>query len=167
MPFFDYSIHPFNQLDLDGERIEDLRGRIQHAIEQGPLPSVQVALARNGKLALFETFGAADNNTRYNVFSCSKPLVASAVWRLMGEGLIDIDRTVGHYIPDFADNGKQDVTVEQVLCHTSGFPRAPWERPSGGRGTGDCSGCAVGTSTGSPAVVWSTTRFLHIGCWRS
>jgi len=134
--FLDYSIHGDDRLGLDGERIDDLRGRVQHAIDKGPLPSVQIALARDGKLALFETLGEADNNTRYNIFSCTKPLVASALWRLMGEGLIDISRAVSHYIPEFADQGKQDVTVEQVLCHTAGFPRAPmgppaWWTPAG------------------------------------
>lgn len=122
-------IIPSEQLGLDSDRLADLRGRVQHAIDKGPLPSVQIALARDGHLALFETFGEADNNTRFNVFSCTKPVVASAIWKLMGEGLIEIERTVAHYIPVFAENGKQDVTVEQVLCHTSGFPRAPMASP--------------------------------------
>ena len=115
--------------DLDSDRLADLRGRIQHAIEKGPLPSIQIALAVNGRLALFETFGAADDSTRYNVFSCTKPLVASAIWRLMGEGLLDITRPVSHYIRSFSHNAKEDITVEQVLCHTSGFPQAPMDAP--------------------------------------
>ena len=114
---------------LDQQRLTDLRQRVQHAIDKGPLPSIQIALARHGKLALFETFGAADNTARYNVFSCTKPLVASAIWRLMGEGLIAIDRPVAEYIPLFAEQGKQDVTVEQLLCHTAGLPRAPMAAP--------------------------------------
>jgi len=114
---------------LAPERLEELRGRVRHAIEKGPLPSIQIALARHGKLALFETFGRADNNTRFNVFSCTKPVVASAIWRLMGEGRIDIRLPVAHYIARFGENGKQDVTVEQVLCHTAGFPRAPMTAP--------------------------------------
>ncbi len=115
---------------LDAAQADDLRGRLQHAIDKGPLPSIQVALALNGEVVLFETFGAADNDTRYNVFSCTKPLVASAVWQLMGEGSIDITLPVCHYIPSFAENDKQDITVEQVLCHTSGFPRVPMDAPA-------------------------------------
>jgi CubicO group peptidase (beta-lactamase class C family) len=129
MAFPDCSTTANDDLGLDRERVADLRGRVRHAIDKGPLPSIQFALARNGKLALFETFGAADNSTRYNIFSCTKPVVASAVWRLMGEGLIEIERPVAHYIPSFAEHGKQDVTVEQVLCHTSGFPQAPMAAP--------------------------------------
>ena len=129
MPFFDYCVHRADPLGLDRDRLDELMTRTRQAIEEGPLPSVQIALARNGKLALFETFGSAGNGTRYNIFSCTKPLVAAAIWRLMGEGLLETDRTVGHYIAEFADNAKQDVTVEQVLCHTCGFPRAPMGPP--------------------------------------
>jgi len=122
-------IYPAHELDLDPNRLAQLCSRVQHAIDKGPLPSVQIALARGGKLALFETLGAADNNTRYNIFSCTKPVVASAIWRLMGAGLIAIERPVAYYIPAFTANDKQDVTVEQVLCHTAGFPRAPMAAP--------------------------------------
>jgi len=129
MAFPDHRKTTNDEVGLDGERLKDLRSRVQHAIDKGPLPSIQIALARNGKLALFETFGAADNNTRYNVFSCTKPVVASAVWQLMGEGLIEIGRPVADYIASFAENDKQDVTVEQLLCHTAGLPRAPMAAP--------------------------------------
>jgi len=114
---------------LDVGKLADLRGRLQHAVDSGPLPSIQAALACDGELVFFETFGAADNTTRYNIFSCTKPLVASAIWKLAGEDRIDTAMPVCHYIPAFADNGKQDITVEQVLCHTAGFPRAPMAAP--------------------------------------
>ncbi len=129
MAFPEYSATANDDVGLDHERLADLRNRVRHAIDKGPLPSIQIALAKDGKLALFETFGAADNNTRYNIFSCTKPVVASAIWRLMGEGLIEIDRPVADYIESFAANGKQAVTVEQVLCHTAGLPRAPMAAP--------------------------------------
>ncbi len=98
MAFPDHGTNANDDIGLDRERLTDLRNRVQHAIDKGPLPSIQIALARNGKLALFETFGAADNITRYNIFSCTKPVVASAIWRLMGEGLIEIDRPVADYM---------------------------------------------------------------------
>jgi CubicO group peptidase (beta-lactamase class C family) len=129
VPHSDNNTDTTEKNGLDAVRIEDLRGRVQHALEKGPLPSIQIALAKNGKLALFETFGAADNTTRYNVYSCTKPLVASAIWQLMGEGKVQVERTVAHYIPGFAENGKQNITVEQLLCHTAGFPRAKMESP--------------------------------------
>src|SRR6266581_2172725 len=43
---------------------------------------------------------------------------------------VDVDRRVADYIPEFATNGKGIVTVEQVMLHTSGFPRAPLGPPA-------------------------------------
>ena len=116
-------------LNLDASHLAELVERARSGVEDGPLPSVQIALAKNGQLALFETYGEADNNNRYITFSCIKPLVASAIWLLMAQGKLDIKQRVGHYIEEFASNGKEVITVEQLLCHTSGFPHAPMGPP--------------------------------------
>jgi CubicO group peptidase (beta-lactamase class C family) len=87
-------------------------------------------LARDGRLAAFESFGDADPDTRYVIFSATKAFVASAAWLLIGEGGLDIERRVAEYIPEFATNGKDVVTVQQVMLHTSGFPRAPLGPPA-------------------------------------
>jgi CubicO group peptidase (beta-lactamase class C family) len=59
------------------------------------------------------------------VYSATKAFVAGAVWSLIGDGLVDVALPVAHYIPEFAANGKEAVTLEQVMLHTSGFPLAP------------------------------------------
>ena len=71
--------------------------------------------------------------SRYVIFSSTKPVVAAAVWILMGEGAIDVSRRVAEIIPEFAANGKDVITVEQVMLHTSGFPAAPFEPARVGR----------------------------------
>jgi CubicO group peptidase (beta-lactamase class C family) len=96
-------------------------------VDDGATPACQLAIARDGEVVCFETFGAATNNSRFCVYSATKPIVASAVWLLIGEGLLEPSRPVAHYIPEFATNGKQIVTVEQVLLHTAGFPNAPMD----------------------------------------
>jgi len=88
------------------------------------LAACQLAVGRDGKLLWTESFGAADTETRFGVASATKPIVASAAWLLMGEGLLDIRQPVANYVPEFGDNGKQAVTVEQVLLMTCGFPGA-------------------------------------------
>ena len=37
---------------------------------------------------------------------------------------------MAHYIPEFAEHGKDAITVEQVMLHTSGFPAAPLGPPN-------------------------------------
>ena len=112
---------------LDPSLVADLIARAQRDIDEGHVPSCQLAFARDGKLALWVTLGDAAPESRYIIFSATKPVVASAVWILMGEGAIDVARRVSEIIPEFASNGKDAITIEQVMMHTSGFPGAPFE----------------------------------------
>ena len=110
------------------ERVDALLRRARQEVDEGLLPSAQVALAADGELVAFETFGDATNDTQYTIWSATKPIVASAVWLLIGERSIDTGKRVAEYIPEFGTNGKDVVTVEQVLLHTAGFPLAPFDR---------------------------------------
>ncbi|MFV0526292.1 MAG: serine hydrolase domain-containing protein [Acidimicrobiales bacterium] len=110
---------------IDDAKVADLLDRAQREVDAGFLPSVQVALARDGELVVAETFGEADPDTRYCIFSATKPFVASTMWTLLGEGAVALDAPVTKYFPEFGENGKEEITVEQVMLHTSGFPHAP------------------------------------------
>jgi CubicO group peptidase (beta-lactamase class C family) len=120
---------------IDSEKLEAVFARAQRDVDGGRLPSAQVAVARNGKLAGSRTLGAAvqdgveqpaTDQTLYCIFSCTKAVVGSAVWLLFEDGLLKLDERVADIIPEFGTNGKEAVTVEQVLLHTSGFPQAPF-----------------------------------------
>ena len=113
---------------VDPVRVALLLARVRREVDDGLLPACQVAVAVDGEVVVDETFGA-DRTTRFIPFSCTKVLTAAAIWRLMGEGVVDIDRTVASYVPAFATNGKDVVTLEQVLLHTGGFPTAPLGPP--------------------------------------
>ena len=107
------------------EPIAGLLARARRDVERGWLPACQLAVARHGELLAFETFGAATNNTRFCIFSATKPLVAAAVWVLVGEGALEPERAVAHYVPEFDRPALRAVTVDQVLVHTAGLPHAP------------------------------------------
>jgi CubicO group peptidase (beta-lactamase class C family) len=110
---------------LKEDKVEQLLARARREVDEGLVPSTQVALAIDGKVEVFETFGNETNETRYVIFSSTKAFVAGAVWVLIGEGKVDVGKRVIDYIPEFATFGKEDITVEQVMLHTSGFPHAP------------------------------------------
>lgn len=61
-------------------------------------------------------------DTRACMMSVAKGVTALAVHRLAGEGVLDIDRTIAAYWPAFGANGKQAITLRQVLAHTAGVP---------------------------------------------
>src|SRR6516164_5364504 len=114
---------------LDPKRLDLFMARARMEVEQGALPSVQVAVARHGKLAAFETYGDASNESKYILQSVGRNAVAAAVWKVLGDGLLDVNEAVADIIPEFGTNGKEAVTVEHVLSHSAGIPYAPLGYP--------------------------------------
>lgn len=115
---------------LDVEKVVELVQRCRREVDEGVLSSCQLALARHGDVVLQVTIGDAAPDARYMIFSATKPVVAGAVCQLIGEGRLDPDAPVAQYVPEFATNGKDAVTVEQVMLHTGGFPMAPLGPPA-------------------------------------
>ena len=103
---------------------DELFERAGALVDTGRVPACQVAVGHRGEVVAFETFGEATNTTRFCIFSATKPMVASVVWLLIGDGLVDISERVAHYVPELEAAGLGQVTLEQVLLHTSGFPNA-------------------------------------------
>ena len=126
-PFSRQVVDDPTKLGLDPGAVAELIARAQRDIDEGHVPSCQLAFARHGRLALWVTLGAAAPESRYVIFSSTKPVVAAGVWILMGEGAVDVSRRVSEIIPEFATNGKDAITIEQVLLHTAGFPGAPFD----------------------------------------
>jgi CubicO group peptidase (beta-lactamase class C family) len=123
------------EVGLDPAKVDALLKRAEREVSEGLLPSAQVAIARNGKIAAMKTFGRAvqggadkpaTNETLYTIFSCTKAIISSAIWILIGEGKLDVRERVAAIIPEFGTNGKDAITVEQVMLHVGGFPNAPY-----------------------------------------
>ena len=114
----------------DPRRLAVLIDRCRLEVENGTLPSAQVAVHVDGREYAFETFGDATPSTRYVLQSTGRSIVAGVLWKLISDGLLDTARPVAEYIPEFATNGKDSVTVEQVVTHVGGFPLAPLGYPA-------------------------------------
>ena len=66
--------------------------------------------------------------------SSSKPVAAVAICQLWERSLLELDDPVARHIPEFAQGGKERVTVRHLLTHTggirmldTGWPAAGWE----------------------------------------
>ena len=114
---------------IDADRLAEVLQRVRREVDEGLLPSAQIAVAREGRLALFETIGAATNENLYCVFSSTKALTSAAAWLLIESGDLRVDERVVDIVPEFGTNGKDAVTVEQLFLHSAGFPSAPF-RPT-------------------------------------
>lgn len=88
-----------------------------------------VAVYHHGELVADLWGGLADNvsgrpweeNTVTLVFSAAKGPTATCINRLVDQSLLDVNAPVSHYWPEFGCNGKEAITVRQVLCHSAGL----------------------------------------------
>ena len=111
--------------------LEHLDHLIREHIEEGRYPGAQIALARNGQLALFRSYGDAKTeggrvpakaDTLFLLFSQTKVLTSSAVWALVEEGKLSFMDKISDHLPEFGARGKADITLHQVMTHQGGFP---------------------------------------------
>jgi CubicO group peptidase (beta-lactamase class C family) len=122
-----------SSLGLDPRPLERLQELISRHLAEGRYPGAQIALARDGKLALFRTFGdaridpartAARDDTLWLLYSNTKVITACAVWVLAEQGALRFTDRVAEHVPGFEANGKGDITIVQLLSHQGGFPNA-------------------------------------------
>ncbi len=128
-------------LGLDVPSLDRLQELITRHLAEGRYPGAQIAVARDGKLALFRTFGdarldparvPAREDTLWLLYSNTKVITAAAVWVLAEQGALRFTDRVAEHVPGFEANGKGDITIVQLLSHQGGFPnadvpKAAWE----------------------------------------
>lgn len=113
---------------------ESARTVIRQVMEEKHVPSVSVAVAKDGKIIWEEAFGWADRErmyratpeTMYSLASISKPFTATALMRLVEQGKIDLDKPANDYLGASKLTGHAGdasaATVRRVLNHTAGLP---------------------------------------------
>jgi len=115
---------------------------IDGAIAAKKFPGAVVVIGHNGHVVFHKAYGnrslapqpeAMTEDTIFDVASLTKVLAtAPAVMRLYQQGRFLLNDPVAKYLPEFAANGKQDITIRQLLTHYSGLPpdlslADPWE----------------------------------------
>ncbi|MBB4687735.1 serine hydrolase domain-containing protein [Amycolatopsis jiangsuensis] len=92
--------------------------------------AVRYADAKGTELPLAQQVPMHDD-TIFDLASISKLFTSIAALQLADQGKLEVNAPVVRYLPEFGVQGKQDVTIEQLLTHTSGFDADPspslWE----------------------------------------
>jgi D-alanyl-D-alanine carboxypeptidase len=98
------------------------RAVVEQAMDQlrsdGGVHSVQVRVT-DGRHQFAARSGAVPPNGSFRIGSVTKPFVAAVVLQLVGEGEVELDAPVARYLPDLLPY--EDITVRQILQHTSGL----------------------------------------------
>ncbi len=85
-------------------------------------------ISRGGKVLAASGAGLANRisqaknglHTSLRIASCTKPITAVAIMRLVDEGVMSVDAPVSNYLPDFGENGSQ-ILIRHLLSHSSGL----------------------------------------------
>ncbi|HTK74746.1 MAG TPA: exo-beta-N-acetylmuramidase NamZ domain-containing protein, partial [Gemmataceae bacterium] len=120
---------PARGADLKGlDRIEHV---VHDAIQRHDIPGAVVAVLHRGEVVYRKAFGnravkPAEEpmtvDTVFDLASLTKPLAtATSVMKLVEQGKLKIDEKVVTYWPEFAAHGKDVLTLEHLLRHTSGL----------------------------------------------
>ena len=113
------------------EGLEKVDAIIERAIRDTAFPGAVLVVAKNGVIVHEKAYGSydydpyskrVDVNTMFDLASVTKVIsTTSAMMRLVGEGKIKLDDPVIKYIPKFGQNGKEHITVYNLLVHNSGL----------------------------------------------
>lgn len=111
----------------DPERIRNAEIILDEIVQSGQLPSAVAALAHRDGVVWSYVIPGSDGLDWSSIFllgSLTKPVVATGIMQLIERGRLLINDPVKDYIPEFEQNGKQHVTIWQLLTHTSGLDEA-------------------------------------------
>ncbi|HVJ05381.1 MAG TPA: exo-beta-N-acetylmuramidase NamZ domain-containing protein [Candidatus Saccharimonadales bacterium] len=101
------------------------------AVSRGTIPGGVVLIGHDGKVVYRKAFGmrslepnreAMTADTIFDLASLTKCVAtATSVMRLVQEGKLRLNDPVAVYLPEFAKNGKENITLRQLLTHFSGL----------------------------------------------
>jgi uncharacterized protein YbbC (DUF1343 family)/CubicO group peptidase (beta-lactamase class C family) len=148
---------------------------IQQAIADGNIPGAVLVVGHHGATIYRKAYGSRALDPRrepmtldtiFDLASLTKVIATTtAVMQLVEGGKVRMNDPVAKYLPEFAQNGKEDITVRQLLTHYSGLEpdldlKAPWI------GKDTAYRMAFGETLQNPpgaAFVYSDINFILLG----
>jgi CubicO group peptidase (beta-lactamase class C family) len=136
------------QVGLSSERLGQLTAILRTDADKGVIPGAVLLVARQGKVAWFETVGVRDPTTRapmtrdaiFRIYSMTKPITSLAAMMLVEDGKLALGDPVAKYIPQLGglkvgvekpdasgqptlelQPARREMTVQDLLRHTSGL----------------------------------------------
>ena len=95
---------------------------IQEQVENGVIHAATFYLCLGDRVEQ-RWFGQAHSmDAMFLLGSITKPMAITGVMTLVDEGQIDLSDKVVKYLPEFSEGERKEVTVQQLLTHTSGLP---------------------------------------------
>lgn len=142
-------------LGLSTERLQRIHAMVQKHMDLGDITGAVVLVARKGHVAFLEAQGVMDAETKkpmtrdslFRMASMTKPVIGTAIMMMLEEGKVQLGDPVSKYIPQFKGMkvgimeepgrgpgnppkfytvpAQRDITVKDLLTHTSGLSSGP------------------------------------------
>ena len=124
-------ISPSPRLGISTERLARMDGIIEAAIAKKELPGAVVLVSHHGRVVWRKTYGARavepqreamTPNTIFDLASLTKVVAtATSIMILVEQGKVRLADPAVKFIPDMKGDGRDAITIEQLLTHTAGF----------------------------------------------
>jgi uncharacterized protein YbbC (DUF1343 family)/CubicO group peptidase (beta-lactamase class C family) len=123
-------------------RLSGVDAIIEKAIADGNIPGAVLVVGHDGAVIYRKAYGERALEPRhapmtldtvFDLASLTKVIATTtSVMQLVEQGKVRLNDPVAKYLPEFAQNGKEDITVRQLLTHYSGLApdldlTTPWE----------------------------------------
>ena len=122
---------PAETLGLDANQLARIDAIVEAEIEAKKLPGCVVVIGRTGGIGMQKAYGRRQVepddevmtvDTVFDMASLTKPIAtATSIMILVERGEVRLRNPVAEYIPEFSQNGKDSVTVEDLLVHRGGL----------------------------------------------
>lgn len=116
---------------MSSPRLAEIDDVVADALAARQMPGCVVLIARQGKIVFLRAYGRRSLqpteapmtiDTVFDLASLTKPLAtATSVMLLVEEGKLALDDPVAKYLPEFAQGGKESITIRQLLTHQAGL----------------------------------------------
>jgi uncharacterized protein YbbC (DUF1343 family)/CubicO group peptidase (beta-lactamase class C family) len=114
---------------------------MENSVAAGDIRGGVLLVGHNGRVVYRKAFGwrtlepqrePMTADTIFDLASLTKCIATTtAILKLVQDGRISLNDPVALYLPEFAQNGKHDITIRELLTHYSGLPpdldlQKPW-----------------------------------------
>lgn len=116
---------------MSAERLSRIDSAVAEAISNKELPGAVVLIARHGRVVWRKAYGnravqpqllPMTVDTVFDLASLTKVVAtATSTMILVERGQVSLDDPVVKHIPEFGKNGKERITIQQLLAHRAGF----------------------------------------------
>ncbi|MDP6442160.1 MAG: DUF1343 domain-containing protein [Pirellulaceae bacterium] len=116
---------------MNSARLAAIDPIVGEGLRRGRMPGCVVLIGRRGRIVFHKAYGDRQTkpdrqpmtlDTVFDLASLTKPIAtATSVMTLVEQGRVELSAPVARYLPEFAANGKEKITVRQLLTHQGGL----------------------------------------------